>query len=134
MPLGAPSSACGASIVPCQNDHHEKLAIENLATNLGKTMDGTHHRCIYCGKIYSRKYGLKIHLRTHTGFRPLKCKFCARPFGDPSNLNKHTRLHVESGDLNCAAVYPCHVCKKSWSRKRDLERHLVSRHSHPKNL
>lgn len=33
--------------------------------------------------------------RTHTGFKPLKCKYCLRPFGDPSNLNKHVRLHAE---------------------------------------
>lgn len=35
------------------------------------------------------------HHRTHTGFKPLKCKYCYRPFGDPSNLNKHVRLHAE---------------------------------------
>lgn len=67
--------------------------METLVSNLGKSKQG--HLCIYCGKVYSRKYGLKIHIRTHTGFKPLKCKYCLRPFGDPSNLNKHVRLHAE---------------------------------------
>ncbi|KAK6187949.1 hypothetical protein SNE40_005865 [Patella caerulea] len=81
------------------------------------------HLCIYCGKLYSRKYGLKIHLRTHTGYKPLKCKVCLRPFGDPSNLNKHVRLHAE-GDT----PYKCQFCGKVLVRRRDLERHIKSRH------
>lgn len=71
----------------------EEAHIETLVSSLGKSRDG--HICLYCGKCYSRKYGLKIHIRTHTGYKPLKCKYCMRPFGDPSNLNKHTRLHAE---------------------------------------
>ncbi|XP_033118215.1 zinc finger protein 354B-like [Anneissia japonica] len=81
------------------------------------------HLCIYCGKFYSRKYGLKIHLRTHTGYKPLKCKVCLRPFGDPSNLNKHTRLHAEG-----ETPYRCEFCGKVLVRRRDLERHIKSRH------
>ena len=81
------------------------------------------HICVYCGKLYSRKYGLKIHLRTHTGYKPLKCKVCLRPFGDPSNLNKHIRLHAE-GDT----PYRCPHCGKVLVRRRDLERHISSRH------
>ncbi|XP_046334416.1 zinc finger protein 235-like [Haliotis rufescens] len=81
------------------------------------------HLCIYCGKLYSRKYGLKIHLRTHTGYKPLKCKVCLRPFGDPSNLNKHVRLHAEG-----ETPYRCEFCGKVLVRRRDLERHIRSRH------
>lgn len=74
-------------------DLNHAAQMETLVSNLGKSKQG--HLCIYCGKCYSRKYGLKIHIRTHTGYKPLKCKFCLRPFGDPSNLNKHVRLHAE---------------------------------------
>ena len=84
---------------------------------------GGGHLCVFCGKVYSRKYGLKIHLRTHTGYKPLKCKVCSRQFGDPSNLNKHIRLHAEG-----ATPYRCPHCGKVLVRKRDLDRHVRSRH------
>uniref|UniRef100_A0A1A9W4Y4 C2H2-type domain-containing protein n=1 Tax=Glossina brevipalpis TaxID=37001 RepID=A0A1A9W4Y4_9MUSC len=106
--------------------------IEAIVSNMGASKQG--HLCIYCGKVYSRKYGLKIHIRTHTGFKPLKCKFCLRPFGDPSNLNKHVRLHLQStvgasatSALN-ESLYHCHLCNKSVARRRDLQRHLETRH------
>ncbi|XP_025420593.1 zinc finger protein 568-like [Sipha flava] len=103
--------------------------METIVSNLGHSDQG--HLCIYCGKVYSRKYGLKIHIRTHTGFKPLKCKYCYRPFGDPSNLNKHVRLHAE-GDT----PYKCDCCGKILVRKRDLDRHMKSRHARtmPKSL
>ena len=81
------------------------------------------HLCLYCGKIYSRKYGLKIHMRTHNGYKPLKCKICSRPFGDPSNLNKHVRLHAQG-----ETPYRCDYCGKVLVRRRDLDRHIKSRH------
>lgn len=41
------------------SDHASRLEV--LVSSLGKSEGG--HRCIYCGKVYSRKYGLKIHIR-----------------------------------------------------------------------
>ncbi|KAH8314892.1 hypothetical protein KR074_007442 [Drosophila pseudoananassae] len=123
--------------------------IEAIVSNMGASKQG--HLCIYCGKVYSRKYGLKIHIRTHTGFKPLKCKFCLRPFGDPSNLNKHVRLHLQTqpgssssgggasspvggagSDVDIEgesdAGHQCHICHKSLPRRRDLLRHMETRH------
>lgn len=95
--------------------------LETIVSNMGTSKQG--HLCIYCGKLYSRKYGLKIHIRTHTGFKPLKCKYCYRPFGDPSNLNKHVRLHVQG-----STIYKCTDCGKVLVRRRDLQRHMQARH------
>ncbi|KAL3281301.1 hypothetical protein HHI36_004512 [Cryptolaemus montrouzieri] len=109
------------------NSKEDEAQIESLVSSLGKTKQG--HMCVYCGKCYSRKYGLKIHIRTHTGYKPLECKYCKRPFGDPSNLNKHVRLHAEGN-----TPYRCDLCGKVLVRRRDLERHLKSRHlpeTHP---
>ncbi|ELT99123.1 hypothetical protein CAPTEDRAFT_164570 [Capitella teleta] len=97
--------------------------LDLLPKSLYSSKSAKGHMCIYCGKLYSRKYGLKIHLRTHTGYKPLKCKVCQRPFGDPSNLNKHIRLHAEG-----ATPYRCPHCGKVLVRRRDLERHIRSRH------
>lgn len=105
-------------------DHTASAAahLETIVSNMGTSKQG--HLCIYCGKLYSRKYGLKIHIRTHTGFKPLKCKYCFRPFGDPSNLNKHVRLHVQGN-----TVYKCPECDKILVRRRDLQRHIQARHT-----
>ncbi|CAF1120466.1 unnamed protein product [Rotaria sordida] len=71
------------------------------------------HLCLFCGKIYNRKYGLKIHLRTHTGYKPLRCRVCFRPFSDPSNLNKHIRLHSTSSSFL--------LQKESFDKQKELK-------------
>lgn len=45
---------------PISTDDHA-AQVETIVSNLGKSKQG--HLCIYCGKVYSRKYGLKIHIR-----------------------------------------------------------------------
>ncbi|XP_032511199.2 transcriptional repressor RHIT [Danaus plexippus] len=100
--------------------------LEALAAAWGRSRDG--HICLYCGKLYSRKYGLKIHIRTHTGYKPLRCRHCLRAFGDPSNLNKHVRLHASSS--GSSEAHACSLCHKPLARKRDLLRHLRSHHPH----
>lgn len=67
------------------------------------------------------------------GFKPLKCRHCFRAFGDPSNLNKHIRLHAQHGDHHTiphnATAYKCHLCSKVLHKRRDLQRHMQLKHS-----
>ncbi|KAL4233806.1 PR domain zinc finger protein 13 [Mactra antiquata] len=128
-----PSSGCSpGQIVPYLHNQEkyeskmcEKIKLEEQSME-SFSMDSPKkgHLCVFCGKLYSRKYGLKIHLRTHTGYKPLRCKYCYRAFGDPSNLNKHIRLHAQG-----TTPYQCTYCNKVLVRRRDLVRHLKSRHS-----
>ena len=97
--------------------HHAPNSPQTSSRNQGFT-------CEYCGKVYCRKYVLKIHMRTHTGFKPLRCKVCDKSFSDPSNMKKHVKLH-ETEDT----VHKCRHCGRNFVRYRGLLNHIKSKHS-----
>ncbi|CAG5896365.1 unnamed protein product, partial [Menidia menidia] len=66
---------------------------------------------------YSRKGGLDIHKRTHSGEKPFLCTICGKYFSVKSYLNYHKRTH--SGEK----PYMCAICGKSYSRKGGLDIH-----------
>ncbi|XP_062129846.1 zinc finger protein 449 [Drosophila sulfurigaster albostrigata] len=60
--------------------------------------------CNVCGKKTARKASLIIHMRQHTGEKPLKCEHCKFATRDPSSLFKHRQRHLK--DATATTVPP----------------------------
>ena len=83
-------------------------------------------KCNVCGKAYTTKYNLKIHILTvHLGVKYYKaqCEVCEKK--SPSNSLKynpttHLRIHTEE------RPYHCGQCNKCFTFKSNLTAHLKS--------
>ncbi len=80
-------------------------------------------QCKHCGKRFTQRPDLTVHLPTHAAEKRYPCKICHLLFKRNSSLQEHL--------VNHTGIKPnlCEICGKGYARLKTLRRH--SRNHHP---
>jgi len=106
-----------------------------------RTHEEPKHCCEFCGRRFQIETVYKIHVRTHTGEKPYKCRFCDYKTAAHSSIYIHERIHPESGKQPYKRYRKnrrlteytethttCTVCNKTFSNVKNCHNHMYFVH------
>lgn len=73
--------------------------------------------CNECGKRFTTKLSLKLHMRSHSDDRPYKCVTCLATFKAEKTLHEHRMIHTQE------KPHECDVCKRRFRTLSQKKNH-----------
>jgi uncharacterized Zn-finger protein len=103
--------------------------VEYVQSRPRKQQTNRELRCGHCSKVFTKKYNLTSHLKTHSSDRPFKCRVCGLGFARESDYTRHMLKHSEKqfkcgGNLKDGTGWGC---GKLFSRADILNSHHKSK-------
>ncbi|KAF0024099.1 hypothetical protein F2P81_022901 [Scophthalmus maximus] len=100
-----------------QSDLNKK-SIKQSVSGMRYKADNKSFCCSECGKRFSQKKTLQLHMRIHRGQKPLSCAECDKTFHRKVDMKRHILIHTGEKPFNCPE------CGNKFRLKGNLLRHI----------